>query len=72
MPIKQQIVAMLTVKAEYVAQAHATKEALWLCMFISEIQNKPVQAIAISSDNQGAIALSKDNKFHAQTKHINV
>jgi hypothetical protein len=61
----QQILAMLTVEAEYVAQAHATKEALWLHMFISEIQNEPAQAITISSDNQGAIALSKDNRFHA-------
>ena len=23
-------------------------------------------------DNQGAIALSKDNKFHARTKHIDI
>jgi len=34
---KQQIVALSTVKAKYIAQAHAMKEALWLCMFISEI-----------------------------------
>jgi hypothetical protein len=62
---KQQIVAMSTVEAEYVAQAHAAKEVLWLRMFISEIRNEPAQAITISSDNQGAITLSKDNKFHA-------
>ena len=63
---------MSTVEAEYIAQAHAVKEALWLCMFVSEIRNKPAQAITISSDNQGAIALLKDNKFHARTKHIDV
>jgi len=33
---------------------------------------RAAQAITISSDNQGAIALSKDNKFHARTKHIDV
>ena len=27
---KQQIVALLTVEAEYIAQVHAVKEALWL------------------------------------------
>ena len=69
---KQQIIAMSTVEAEYIAQAHAAKEALWLRMFVSEIRNEPAQAITISSDNQGAIALSKDNKFHARTKHIDV
>ena len=69
---KQQIIAMLTVEAEYIAQAHAAKEALWLRMFISEIRNEPAQVITISSDNQGAITLSKDNKFHARMKHIDV
>ena len=26
----------------------------------------------INCDNQGAIALAKDNKFHARTKHIDI
>ena len=35
------------------------------------MENRSKQ-ITINSDNQGAIALSKDNKFHARTKHIDV
>ena len=62
---KQQIIALSTVEAEYIAQAHAAKEALWLRTFVSEIRNEPTRAIMINSDNQGAIALSKDNKFHS-------
>ena len=69
---KQQIIALSTVEAEYIAQAHAAKEALWLRTFVSEIRNEPTRAITINSDNQGAIALSKDNKFHSRTKHIDV
>jgi hypothetical protein len=69
---KQQIIALSTVEAEYIAQAHATKEALWLRTFVSEIRDEPTRAITTNSDNQGAIALSKDNKFHARTKHIDV
>jgi hypothetical protein len=69
---KQQLIALSTVEAEYIAQAHAAKEALWLCTFVSEIRGESVEAIMINSDNQGAIALSKDNKFHACTKHIDV
>ena len=34
---KQQIIALLMVKAEYIVQAHTAKEALWLCTFISKI-----------------------------------
>jgi hypothetical protein len=69
---KQQIIALSTVEAEYIAQAHTAKEALWLCNFVSEIRNKPTQAITINSNHQGAIALLKDNKFHTQMKHINI
>ena len=28
--------------------------------------------MSINCDNQGAITLSKDNKFHVWTKHINI
>ena len=69
---KQHIIALSTVEAEYVAQAHAAKEAMWLRTFVSEIRNESARKITINSDNQGAIALSKDNKFHAQMKHIDV
>ena len=41
---KQQLIALSTVEAEYIAQAHAAKEALWLCTFISEIHGEPVKA----------------------------
>ena len=69
---KQQIVALLTVKAEYVALAHTAKEALWLLTFLTELQSEPECWITINSNNQGVIALSKDNKYHSWTKHINV
>jgi hypothetical protein len=69
---KQHIIALSTVEAEYVAQAHAAKEAMWLCTFASKICNEPAWEITINSDNQEAIALSKYNKFYTRTKHINM
>ena len=30
------------------------------------------EPLTISCDNQGAIALAKDNKYHARTKHIDL
>ena len=32
----------------------------------------PDDPLILNCDNQGAIALAKDNKFHAHTKHIDV
>jgi hypothetical protein len=62
----------LSMEAEYIAQTHAAKEALYLWSFISEIQEKFNKPLTINCHNQGVIALSKDNKFHAHTKHINI
>ena len=38
--------------------------------FMKEIWGGEEKLLTISCDNQGAIALAKDNKFHARTKHI--
>ena len=68
---KQYIVMLLSTEAEYITQTHAAKEAMYLCTFVQEICRLD-KLIAINCDNQGAITLSKDNKFHAWTKHINI
>ena len=69
---RQNIVSLSSTEAEYVAQTHATKEGIWLKSFISEIGGGEGKPLTISCDNQGAIALAKDNKFHARTKHIDL
>ena len=69
---KQNIVSLSSTEAEYVAQTHAAKEGIWLRSFISEIRGEEEKPLTISCDNQGAIALAKDNKFHARTKHIDL
>ena len=68
---KQYIVALSSMEAEYIMQTHTVKEAMYLHVFVQEIcgLDKPIM---INCDNQGAIMLSKDNRFHAQTKHIDI
>ena len=69
---KQQIVAQSSTEAEYIAQTHAAKEGVWLKAFTEEVCGTRGGAMLINCDNQGAIALVKDNKFHSQTKHIDI
>ena len=69
---KQHVVALLSTEAKYIAQTHAAKEALWLRSFLRELRSAPDDPLILNCDNQGAIALAKDNKFHACTKHIDV
>ena len=69
---KQGIITLSSTEAEYVAETHASKEAVWLKRFVKEITGQKAEPLTIKADNQGAIALAKDNKFHARTKHIDL
>jgi len=69
---RQEIVSLSTTESEYVAATHAAKEALWLRLLISQLFGHTAEATTIFSDNQSAIALTKDYQYHARTKHIDV
>ena len=69
---KQHVVALSSTEAEYITQTHMAKEALWLCSFLQELRSTTDDSLILNCDNQGAIALAKDNKFHVCTKHIDV
>ena len=68
----QEIVVLSTTEAEYVAATHAAKEALWLCSFLGEILGPLDGAMTLYCDNQSAIALTKNDQFHAHTKHVDI
>lgn len=69
---RQPTVALSTTEAEYRAQTGATKEAVWLRQLLHSLapQEQTPHATIIYCDNQSAIALAKDPKFHARTKYI--
>ena len=69
---KQNVMSLSSMEAEYIAQTHAAKEAIWLRGFINEMYGKKEKPLTISCNNQGAIALAKDNIFHSRTKHIDL
>ena len=74
---KQTSVAQSSTEAEYIALASATKEALWVRTFLSEMYGSTFDApggpgTLILVDNQSAMALAKNSTFHDRTKHIAV
>ena len=69
---KQPTVALLTMEAEYMAVATVTREAIWLQQLVSELGIDTVGPTPIHIDNRVAIKLTKDSKFHAHTKHIDI
>ena len=71
----QTCVALSSCESEYMAQTQASKEAVWISRLLKELDlgyGLPSMPVSIKADNQGAIALSTDPKFHSRTKHIDV
>jgi hypothetical protein len=69
---RQDVVALSTTEAEYVATTHAAKEAAWLRSLLTQLFGDISTPTLLYSDNQSSIALAKDDQFHARTKHIDV
>jgi len=74
--VKQRCVATSTTQSEYIALAEASKQGQWIRALLKELQRTDFLGrsleVPIYSDNQAAIALSKDPVNHSRTKHIDV
>src|SRR5579862_7287268 len=70
---RQPSVALSTIEAEYMALMEATKELIWMRGFLKELgygsDNDPTD---LFTDNQSALALSKNPVSHARAKHIDI
>jgi hypothetical protein len=69
---KQTIIALSTAKAEYIALTAVMHEILYLQALIVELYEPVIPPMPVYCDNQGAVALTTNNKFHARTKHIDI
>jgi len=68
---RQSTVATSTAKAECVAAAMATKEALWLCKLLSAL-GVDGGAVAMVEDNESCLALGNNPEATGRTKHVDV
>jgi hypothetical protein len=69
---KQESVAQSSMEAEYIAASEAVKEGVWLKEFLASlgVVKSAANPVTIFCDNQAAIKVSKDPKFHSKSKHI--
>ena len=65
----QNIVALSTTEAEYIAASHACKEAVWLKGLLGEF-GRLKDNIRLLCDSQSAIHLAKNPAYHSKSKHI--
>ena len=69
---KQQIVALSTTEAEFVAAASSSCQAVWLQRMLGVLHNQQQGPILIYCDNVSTIKLSRNLVLHGKSKHIDV
>ena len=69
---RQLTVARSSTEAEYVALSAAAQESIWLRRLLCDFGFGKMLPTTLYEDNNGAIELSKNPKFHNRTKHIDV
>ncbi|KFD60198.1 hypothetical protein M514_09835 [Trichuris suis] len=68
---KQQLTALSTCEAEYIAASEGAKEVIWLTGLLKELGIK-LKTPMLKIDNAGAEKLVRNPEFHKRTKHIAV
>jgi hypothetical protein len=69
---KQTIIALSTAEAEYITLTVVMHKILYLQALIAELYDLVIPPIPMYCDNQGAVALATNKKFHTRMKHINI
>jgi hypothetical protein len=67
--MKQKVVAHSSYEAEYIADANAAYQALWLTQVLAEIQGTEPGVALLRVDNKSAIALIKNLVLSGQSRH---
>jgi hypothetical protein len=69
---KQNVVALSSCEAEYMALTAAMQEANFLRQLFADMQDCTRESVTLFADNQGAIALAKNPVHHQRSKHIDI
>jgi len=69
---KLESVALSSTEAEYIAGAHAAKEAIWLQRLLAELGMPNHDPSVLRMDNQSAIAIAKNPQSYNRTKYTEV
>jgi len=70
--VKQQVVALSSCDAEYIAASIASTQALWLARLLGDLLDRDTGAVELRVDSKSALALAKNLVFHESSKHIRV
>jgi hypothetical protein len=69
---KQNVVSLSSTEAEYICLSDAAREAIWLRNLYAEIGFPQEEPTLIYGDNQSALAIADNPRYHKRTKHFDI
>lgn len=69
---KQEVIALSSTEAEYVALSETCKETVWLKRLLNFFDENITSEIMIFTDSQSCLKMIQNDKFSNRTKHIDV
>ncbi|TPX44978.1 DNA-directed DNA polymerase [Synchytrium endobioticum] len=69
---KQQVVALSSSEAEYMALSILTREVLWARQFLKELGYEQTSPTVVHEDNRGCIFIANENATNYRSKHIDI
>jgi hypothetical protein len=70
--VNQQVVALSSCEAEYIAASTASTQALWLVQLLGDLLGRDTGAVELRVNSKSALALAKNPVFHERSTHIRV
>jgi Reverse transcriptase (RNA-dependent DNA polymerase) len=67
---KQDVVALSSAEAEFIALTETCKEVIWINRVAGDLGVKKMMPITIKTDSQSAMAMCENQRFSHRTKHI--
>jgi hypothetical protein len=70
--LKQQVVALSSCEAEYIAAITDATQAIWMARLLSELLGREPEVVELKVDSKSALALARNPDFHECSKHIDL
>jgi hypothetical protein len=68
--VKQQVVALSSCEAKYIAASTASTQVLWLVRLLGDLLGRDTGAVELRVDSKSALVLAKNPVFYERSKHI--
>jgi hypothetical protein len=70
--LKQQVIALSSCEAEYIAATTAATQAIWMARLLGELLGREPEVVELNVDSKSSLTLARNPVFHERSKHIDL